>query len=106
MHVAQFGSVECGARPCDLHGKWDIGLIEHGHRSEREYSRFLEQVIVKQSLDRRAGGTPEQWANESFHLAHQVWVNDGSAIDENYYRRNIGVVDEQLGLAGLRWQSC
>ena len=59
-------------------------------------------MIVKQNLDRRVGGTAEQWANESFHIAHQVWVNEGSAIDENCYRRNIHVVDEQLALAGLR----
>jgi hypothetical protein len=102
VHVVKFGSVECGSRPCDLHGTWDIGLIEHAHQSEREYAGLLEQMIVKQNLDRRAGGTPEQWANESFHIAHQVWVNEGSAIDENYYRRNIHAVDEQLALAGLR----
>jgi hypothetical protein len=102
VHVVQFGSAECGSRPCDLHGTWDLGLIEHSHRSEREYAGFLEQMIVKQSLEHRAGGTPEQWANESFRLAHPVWVNERSAIDENYYRRNIHVVDEQLALAGLR----
>jgi hypothetical protein len=79
-----------------------MGLIEHSHRSEREYAGLLEQMIVKQNLEHQAGGTPEQWANESFDIAHQVWVNVGSAIDENYYRRNIHIVDEQLALAGLR----
>jgi hypothetical protein len=50
----------------------------------------------------RAGGTPEDWANESLYLAKQVWVNQGAAIDEAYFRANIGVVDERLALAGLR----
>jgi hypothetical protein len=102
VHIMQFGFVECGSRPCDLHGTWDLGLIEHSHRSEREYAGFLEELIVQQRLEHRAGGTPEQWANESFHIAHQVWTNEGSAIDENYYRRNIHVVDEQLAFAGVR----
>jgi hypothetical protein len=105
VDVIQFGSAECGSRPCDLHGTWDVGLIEHAHRahrSERAYADFLEQLIQRQNLDRRADDTPEQWANESFRIAHQVWVSEGSAIDENYYRRNIAVVDEQLALAGLR----
>jgi len=102
VHVIQFGSVECGSRPCDLHGTWDIGLIEHAHRPEREYARLLEQMITQQKVDRRAGGEPEQWANQSFHVAHQVWVNEGAAVDENYYQRNIHIVDEQLALAGLR----
>jgi len=102
LHVIQFGSAECGSRPCDLHGTWDVGLIEHAHRSERDYADFLEQLIERQKLDHGADGTPEQWANESFRIAHQVWVSEGSAIDENYYRRNIHIVDEQLALAGLR----
>jgi len=102
VHVVQFGSAECGSRPCDLHGTWDIGLIEHAHRSERDYADLLEQLIARQKLDLRAGGTPHQWANESFRIAHQVWMSDGSSIDENYYRRNIHFVDEQLALAGLR----
>ena len=102
VHIVQFGSVECGSRPCDLHGTWDIGLIEHAHRPEGEYVDRLEQMITQQKLDGRAGGTPEQWAKESFHIAHHVWASDGYVIDEAYYRRNIRVVDEQLALAGLR----
>jgi hypothetical protein len=30
------------------------------------------------------------------------WVNDGGPVDEQYYRQQIGVVDERLALAGLR----
>jgi hypothetical protein len=102
VHVVQFGSAECGSRPCDLHGSWDIGLIEHAHRSERQYADLLERLIDAQQLDRRAEGAPDQWANESFSTAHQIWVSEDAAIDESYYRRNIHVVDEQLALAGLR----
>ena len=102
VHVVQFGRTECGSRPCDLHGDWDIGLIEHAHTSEREYARQLEELISREKLDREPEGTPEQWANESFQIAHNVWLQDGAAVDENYYRRNIPVVDEQLARAGIR----
>ena len=45
---------------------------------------------------------PAQWANESFHIAHDVWLRDGSEVNEAYYRRNIRIVDQQLTRAGLR----
>ena len=100
--IVQFGRTECGSRPCDLHGDWDIGLIEHAHQSEREYVTQLEQLISREVLDKQPQGTPEQWANESFHIAHNVWLQEGAAVDEAYYRRNIPVVDEQLARAGIR----
>ena len=102
IQVAQFGSAVCGSKPCDLHGSWDVGLINHARWSEPDYVSHLEQMISRVDLYRRAGGTPEQWANESFQLAHRVWLSDGSAVDETYYRRNIEVLHEQLALAGLR----
>jgi len=102
IHVVQFGSARCGSRPCDLHRSWDVGLMEHTHRSEGDYAAHLEEMISRQNLERRAGGSPELWANQSFQLAHQVWLNDGSAVDESYFRRNLEVLDEQLAMAGLR----
>lgn len=102
IHVIEFGSSECGSRPCNLHFSWDIGLIEHLGRSEPSYEQDLEKLIVQEKFSAHTGGTPEDWANESFKLAKQVWVGDGGAVDEAYYRRNIHIVDEQLALAGLR----
>ena len=46
------------------------------------------------------GGTPEEWANESLKLAKQAWLPDGGAADEAYYKANIGIVDQQLAVAG------
>ena len=102
VHITQFGRTECGSRPCDLHGAWDIGLIEHARRSEREHVSQLEEQISREYLDKKPEGTPEQWADESFRIAHTVWLQDGSAVDENYYRRNIPILDEQLARAGVR----
>ena len=102
IHISEFGQTECGGRPCNLHFVWDIGLIEHAHRSEPDYVAHIERLILQGNLQNQADGTPEDWANESFKVAHQVWLNDGESVDERYYRQNIGMLDERLALAGLR----
>jgi S1/P1 Nuclease len=102
IRIVEFGAAECGNRPCNLHFAWDIGLIEHSHRSERQYSSDLEDLIVRRQLSFDAQGSAEHWANASFQLAKKVWVNDGGSIDENYYRANIRILDNQLALAGIR----
>ena len=102
IHVVEFGSAQCGTRPCNLHFVWDVGLIEHTGRDEHTYNAYLERLIAERNLQKCAGGTPEDWANESFHLAHQVWVSEGGEVDDAYYKKNIEVVNERLALAGLR----
>ena len=102
VHVVQFGSAECGHKLCDLHGTWDFGLIAHARRPEDEYAAYIERLIASRRFQVRTGGGPEEWANESFRIAHRVWVRDGSAVDEAYYRQNVEVLDEQLAIAGLR----
>ena len=102
IHISEFGQNECGGRPCNLHLVWDIGLIEHAHRSEPDYVAHIERLILEANLQNQADGTPEDWANESFKVAHQVWLNDGESVDERYYRQNIGTLDQRLALAGLR----
>jgi hypothetical protein len=100
IHVVEFGSTQCGKYPCNLHYEWDTGLLEHTGRSEQDYVTYLEQMIASKKL--QAGGTPEDWANESLRLAKQVWISEGGAVDQAYYQANISIVDERLALAGLR----
>lgn len=101
IQISEFGTT-CGSRPCNLHSLWDLGLIDHARRSESQYVDRLEQLIVQHHLQLETHGTPADWANESFHLAHRVWLTNGEAADENYYRQNINPLDRQLALAGLR----
>lgn len=101
-HITEFGSSQCGTRPCNLHSAWDFGLIEHKARSEEQYTSDLEQLILCRHLQSQAGAAPASWANESFRIAKEVWLNDGGAVDEAYFRKNIPVVNERLALAGLR----
>jgi S1/P1 Nuclease len=100
IQVMAFGTNRCGDTACNLHYEWDVGLIDHTGRSETAYVRYLEQMIARRKL--RASGTPEDWANESFHWAKRAWLNEGGEVTEEYYRRNIHIVDDRLALAGLR----
>lgn len=102
IHISEFGSQLCGTRPCNLHFAWDIGLLEHKKLREPDYVTHVEKLIASQGLLRQSEGTPASWANESFDLAQKVWLSDGGAVDEAYYRRNIQIVDERLALAGVR----
>src|SRR5215467_4401512 len=29
VHITEFGSTQCGSRPCNLHSAWDTGMIAH-----------------------------------------------------------------------------
>jgi hypothetical protein len=102
IHVVEFGSAQCGTRPCNLHYEWDIGLLEHSGRSESDYVAQLERLIAANHLQSKAGGAAEDWANESFAVAKQIMLKDGGAVDDAYYKANIGIVDERLALGGLR----
>jgi hypothetical protein len=102
IHIIEFGRTQCGDRPCNLHFLWDTDLIEHTHRSERKWVAHLENLISHEHLQRQANGTPEAWANESFHLAQRVWLNHGSSVDDDYYTANIGALENRLALSGLR----
>ena len=102
IHVIFFGSVDCGGRPCNLHWVWDEGLIQHAHRPEAGDVSYLEQSILRGNWTARAGGTSEDWANESFRIAHEVWLANGGRADDAYFRKSIEIVDERLAIAGLR----
>jgi hypothetical protein len=98
--VTEFGSTQCGRHPCNLHGAWDTGLIEHTGMGRDEFVGHLEKLISDEHLT--ASGSPEDWANESHGEAQSAWLSDGTQIDNDYYRKEIKVVDRRLALAGLR----
>jgi hypothetical protein len=77
-------------------------MILHAGLNRQEYADHLEVLIRTEKLANANGGTPEQWANESVRLAGAAWVPDGTNLDEQYYQREIKIVDRQMALAGLR----
>jgi S1/P1 Nuclease len=102
VHVTFLSSSRCGSYECNLHAVWDSSLIEHTGLSRENYVGREEELIRTEKLDGQAGGTPEQWANESLKLAQAAWVPNGADLDEQYYEQQIKVVDRQMALAGLR----
>jgi hypothetical protein len=96
----EFGNAICGLHPCELHSTWDSGLIRHTGLTERQYVHRLEAPITADHL--QTSGDPAQWANESFHDAQAAWVDADADIDENYFRRELPILNERLALAGLR----
>jgi len=102
IKLAAFGGEKCGDWPCNLHWVWDSILLEHTGYSEAEYVSRVEKLICNKHLESKAGGGPVDWANESHLQARQIIERNATAIDERYYEAYIGLVDEKLGLAGLR----
>jgi hypothetical protein len=97
-----FGSPKCGDYDCNLHWTWDTLLLEHTGYSEEEYVGRLNTLIEQKHLDQKAGGTPEEWANESHALARNLVAPIPAAVDEAYYQTHIELINEQLALGGLR----
>ncbi|MFI5105054.1 MAG: S1/P1 nuclease, partial [Terriglobales bacterium] len=97
-----FGNPQCGDYPCNLHWVWDSILLEHAGLNQEEYSVRVELVIRLEQLEGKAGGTPEDWANESHLQARKILDDKPAAVDEAYYKANAGLVDEKVALAGLR----
>ncbi len=102
VRVRFLGDDRCGRYDCNLHGVWDTSMITHTGLNRQEYSQHLEALISSEKLATMNAGTPEQWANDSQQFAAAAWVTDGANLDEQYYQREIKVVDKQMALAGLR----
>jgi len=105
--VRVFGGANCGndpakPSPCNLHSVWDSRLIAHRKIDDREYVGVLQKLIVDKGWGSQPPGTPAQWAEQSFRLAKEALVAPDTNIDEGYYRRHIGVIDERLALGGVR----
>jgi hypothetical protein len=102
IELPVFGSKQCGPHPCNLHAAWDDALIWHANLRNREYVQMLERLIRTEHLDQRAGGTPADWVNESHGEAQKILESHPAAVDELYYRQNIGIVNRRLAFAALR----
>ena len=97
-----FGSPKCGDYDCNLHWTWDTLLLEHTGFSEEDYVARLNELIAQKRLEKQAGGTAVDWANESHLQARRILDQKPAAVDEAYYRANIDLVNEKLALGGLR----
>lgn len=107
VHVRVFGQADCGndpnrPSPCNLHSVWDSRLISRKNLDDPTYVAALQKLIDEKRFATQAPGTPKDWAEQSFKLAKEALVANDTNIDEGYYRRHIGVIDERLALGGVR----
>ena len=98
--ITEFGSTQCGSRPCNLHSAWDSGMIVHTGMDVNAYTQHLQQLITANHMT--ATGNPADWANESHAAGQTAWLDNGGILDDGYYSTQIQVVDKRLALAGLR----
>ncbi len=92
-------------RPMSLHAVWDFGLIEKHTFDWGDYVRQIEQLwLPGQDVVALRRGEPVDWAWD----AHMAAVNVSYVLPEDlrlgddYFRRSLPVVTQQLALAGVR----
>lgn len=106
--VRVFGNSNCGndpsrpPLPCNLHSVWDSRLIARRDLTDQAYVAALEALIKQKGWVQQPVGTPKDWAEQSFVLGRAALVANDTNIDEAYYQKHIGVVDERLALGGVR----
>ena len=81
---------------------WDSRLIAHRDLPDKAYVAVLEKLIAQKGWFLQPVGTPTQWAEQSWALGKAALVKNDTNIDEAYYQKHIGVVDERLALGGVR----
>jgi hypothetical protein len=89
----------------NLHQAWDETLIDKTTWSWGGYVDRLEAGWLK-TADMAAvnAGTTIDWANDSHHLAIGLMksVPSNIVLDDAYRKANLALLDQRLGLAGLR----
>jgi hypothetical protein len=105
--VRLFGSENCSSdparqSPCNLHGAWDSSLIAHRALDERAFAALLERRIRDEALLNKPLGTAADWAMESLALSNQIMLPQQGSVDEAYYARHIGTIEQRLALAAAR----
>jgi hypothetical protein len=107
IRVKQFGSENCGSDParpvpCNLHSAWDVGLIMHRNLDDRAFLAVLERRLTSERLLNKPVGTPADWAMESLTISNAIMLPQQGSVDEAYYTKGIGIIEERLALAGAR----
>jgi S1/P1 Nuclease len=109
VHIL-FGGKICDKITCfirdewqNLHYVWDITIITKTFYSWGSYVDDLESGWLTTVAARNdSKDDPIDWVNDSHTLAKKFVVNDGASLFNGYYNDAHKVVDQQLGLAGLR----
>ncbi|HEY0080172.1 MAG TPA: S1/P1 nuclease [Pyrinomonadaceae bacterium] len=88
----------------NLHKVWDSGIIGQAQLSDREFADALLEVIPAANVASIQGGTPVEWAEQSWQLSksNAYRIPPNKRLGQTYYDRNWFIVDDQLTRGGLR----
>ncbi|MBC6110874.1 S1/P1 nuclease [Pedobacter fastidiosus] len=86
----------------NLHSLWDSKLIDYQNLT-------VEQMAENDSVSNRQirkwqRAKPMQWIYESYQISSQIYASapTGSILGEEYYKANIGIVNQRMEMAGIR----
>ena len=88
----------------NLHSLWDSGMIWRTKKGWSDYATELAANITPQQRIQYATLDPVAWATESYLLArsHAYDVPKDGRIDQDYFDKNIPVIERRLSAAGVR----
>jgi hypothetical protein len=88
----------------NLHRVWDSGIIRHTRKRWSDCAKHLSQSITPQQLEKWQSTDPVLWATESYKLAvsNAYKVPRNGELGQDYFDRNIPVVEERLRMGGVR----
>ena len=91
----------------NLHAVCDSGILAPDvSGDERAYALRLVHSIKPDDIDRWRGGSPADWANESYGIARQLiygeWPHQPGPLPASYENAALPVVNAQLERAGVR----
>ena len=89
----------------NLHAAWDSGIIQSRGSSTRALVAAAKQWLQTQTESTLAGGSAEDWANESFRLARDiayVQVRGDDAITGPERVEALRTIEQRVARAGVR----
>ena len=99
-------AVYFGDKPTNLHRVWDHDLIDLRGKSQRQFARQLNRLILPKDKKRWIGGNPDDWSNESRALVldfgYRLQFSRGRELSLDYIRKGRVIVENQLQRAGIR----
>lgn len=89
----------------NLHSIWDTALVENAHKwSYTEWQQQIDRATPEEETLILAGGTPSDWAKESWQIAGKIYevTPDDYNVSYDYIAEWTPVIEQQLLKGGLR----
>jgi nuclease S1 len=106
--------VRITGRTDKLHAWWDAGLVDELGSTVADVANTLAGDISDENVQQWSQGTPEDWANESFKIAHDfIYARSRGKntkqtpiiLPDSYVEDATPLIAERLQMAGVRLAS-